>query len=74
MQPDEEAIYNFTTELINTKQVSDATFAAAKAKFGEQGVVDLVGTIGYYHLVAGLLNVDRYPLPQGVKAELQPLK
>jgi 4-carboxymuconolactone decarboxylase len=74
MQPDEEAVYNFCTELLNTKQVSDATFAAMKDKFGERGVVDTIGVMGYYHLVSALLNVDRYPLPAGAKPELKPLK
>ena len=73
MQPDEEAVYNFCTELINTKQVRDATFKAAVDKFGERGVVDMVGVIGYYDLVSMLLNVDRYPLPAGATAELKPL-
>ena len=74
MQPDEEAIYNFATELLNTKQVSDATFAAVKDKFGERGVVDLIGVSGYYQLVSMLLNVDRYPLPAGTAPELTPLR
>ena len=74
MQPDEEAVYNFCTELLNTRQVSDATFAAAKAKFGERGVVDMIGVIGYYNLVSALLNVDRYPLPEGAQSELKPLR
>jgi 4-carboxymuconolactone decarboxylase len=74
MQPDEEAIYNFTTELLNTKQVGDATFAAVKDKFGERSVVDLVGVVGYYQLVSMLLNVDRYPVAPGVTPELKPLK
>jgi 4-carboxymuconolactone decarboxylase len=74
MAKDEETIYNFTTELLNTKQVSDATFAAAVQAFGERGVVDLVGVIGYYQLVSSILNVDRYPLPAGETAELKPLK
>ena len=43
MQPDEEAVYNFCTELLDTKQVSDATFQAAVKAFGEKGVVDLIG-------------------------------
>jgi 4-carboxymuconolactone decarboxylase len=73
MEPDETTIYNFTTELLNTKQVSDDTFAAVKVKFGERGVVDLVGTIGYFQLVAGFLNTDRYPLAEGVEPELKPL-
>jgi 4-carboxymuconolactone decarboxylase len=74
MQPDEEAVYNFCTELLHTRQVSDATFAAAKAKFGERGVVDMTGVIGYYNLVSALLNVDRYPLPEGAQPELKPLQ
>ncbi len=73
MQPDEEIVYNFTTELVNTKQVSDATFHAAVDKFGEHTVVDLIGVIGYYHFVSFMLNVDRYPLPQGEQPELKPL-
>lgn len=74
MQPDEEAVYNFATELINTKQVSDAAFAAVKDKFGERGVVDLVGVLGYYQFVSMVLNVDRYPVAPGVTPELKPLK
>jgi 4-carboxymuconolactone decarboxylase len=74
MQKDEEAVYNFCSELLNTKQVSDATFAAAKAAVGERGVVDLVGVMGWYHTVSMLLNVDRYPLPDGAQPELKPIR
>lgn len=73
MQPDEEVVYNFCSELLHTKEVSDATFQAAVNKLGERGVVDLVGVMGYYHLVSMLLNIDRYPLPDGAKPELKPL-
>ena len=74
MAPDEEAVYNFATELLETKQVSDATFAAAKGLLGERGVVDLINVMGWYGTVSMLLNVDRYPLPEGVQPELKPLK
>jgi 4-carboxymuconolactone decarboxylase len=74
MQPDEEAVYNFCTELLTTKQMSDKTFEATKARFGERGVVDLIGVTGYYQLVSMLLNTDRYPLPDGVSPELKPLQ
>jgi polar amino acid transport system substrate-binding protein len=73
MQPDEEIVYNFCHDLLNTRQVSDAYFKAAVDRFGERGVVDLIGVMGYYHLVSMVLNVDRYPLPAGVKPELGPL-
>jgi len=74
MDADETIIYNFATELLNTKQVSDPVFKAVKDKFGERGVVDLIGVMGYYQFVSMLLNVDRYPLGEGVKPELQSLK
>jgi len=70
MQPDEEAVYNFCTELLNTKHVSDPTFDAAKKTLGERGVMDLIGVLGYYEFVSMVLNVDRYPLPEGVKPPL----
>jgi 4-carboxymuconolactone decarboxylase len=74
MAKDEEVVYNFVTELLNTTQMSDATFNATKAMFGERGIVDLVGVMGWYHTVSMLLNVDQYPLPDGQKPELKPLK
>jgi len=73
MARDEEAVYNFCTEVLNTKHASDATFAAAKALLGEKGVVDLMGVMSWYQMVSMLLNVDRYPLPDGVQPELKPL-
>jgi 4-carboxymuconolactone decarboxylase len=73
MSPEETVIYNFATELLNTRRVSDATFAAAKQQLGERGVVDLIALMGYYQMVAMLLNVDEYPLPAGTQPELKPL-
>jgi 4-carboxymuconolactone decarboxylase len=71
MDGDETIIYNFATDLLNKHEVSDAVFKVTKDKFGEKGVVDLIGVMGYYQLVSMLLNVDRYPLPAGAKPELQ---
>jgi 4-carboxymuconolactone decarboxylase len=74
MEKNEEVIYNFCSELLDSKQVSDATFAAATAAVGERGVVDLIGVMGWYSTVSMILNVDRYPLPEGIQAPLKPLK
>jgi 4-carboxymuconolactone decarboxylase len=73
MEPDEEIVYSFCTELLNMKQVGDATFNAAKGRMGERGVVDSIGVVGYYQLVSMLLNVDGYPPPDDAKPELKPL-
>jgi 4-carboxymuconolactone decarboxylase len=68
MQPDEAVVYDFSTELRERRRVSDATFAAAKNLLGEQGLMDLMGLMGYYDLVSMTLDVDRYPLPDGAAA------
>jgi 4-carboxymuconolactone decarboxylase len=63
MQADEAIVYDFAHQLLHTGQVSDAAFDAVKEKFGEQGVIDLIGAVGYYTIVSFVLNVDRVPLP-----------
>ena len=73
MQKDEEAVYTFCTELLQTKQVGDATFKMTRDAFGEKGVVDLIGVMSWYQMVSMLLNTDRYPLPDGAQPELKPL-
>lgn len=70
MKPDEEVIYNFVSELLNDKRVGDATYAAVLERFGEQGVMDLIGVTGYYVLVSMVLNVDRTPIPNDGKPPL----
>ena len=74
MTADETMIYDFCRQLHETKTVDDATFAAVRDKFGENGVVDLVGITGYYTMLAMVLNVARMPLPAGQSAPLQALQ
>jgi 4-carboxymuconolactone decarboxylase len=64
---DEElsVIWDFVTELQRTRRVSDATYGQALARFGEQGVIDLAGIIGYYSLLAMTMNVARVAPPEG---------
>jgi 4-carboxymuconolactone decarboxylase len=64
------AVFEFCEELIKTRKVSDSAFAHVVKHFGERGVVDLMATMSYYTLVCMSLNVDDYPLPDGVEPEL----
>jgi 4-carboxymuconolactone decarboxylase len=74
MERDVAAVYTFCNELLTKKQVSNATLQSARAVLGgDRGVVDLVGTLGMYQLVAMMMVVDEFPLPDGVKSELKPL-
>ena len=65
-----QAAYVFCNELLQTRRVSNESYAALIRHFGEAGAVDLMGTMSYYTLVSMALNVDQYPLPEGVEPEL----
>jgi 4-carboxymuconolactone decarboxylase len=73
MDAEETVVYNLVSELLYDRRVSDTTFQAAVAMMGERSVVDVVGIVGYYSMVSLFLNLDEYPLPDGVEIELQPL-
>jgi 4-carboxymuconolactone decarboxylase len=73
LAPDEAAVYNFLRELFDTKQVSDATFAAARSGLSDQGIMDLFGVVGFYQSVSLMMNADRYPMNAGQMPELKPL-
>jgi 4-carboxymuconolactone decarboxylase len=59
---DEEVVYQFSTEILAEHFVSDATFAAALDELGEQGVVDLIGSLGNFSMLAMLLNTFQVDL------------
>ena len=73
MKKDEAIVYDFVNELLRNRSVSDTTYARAIKQFGEESVVDLVGVVGYYVMIAMLMNVARTAPPQGGLIGLQPL-
>ena len=74
MEKDVEAIYNFASEFLTTKKVSDATFQAAKTVLGgDRGVVDLTGTMGLYQISSMMVVLDQTPLAEGAAPLLPPL-
>jgi len=62
---DQALVYRLIGELIDTKRLSDASFAEAKAAFGEPGIVELGTIIGYYTAIGNALNVFEAALPAG---------
>jgi 4-carboxymuconolactone decarboxylase len=73
MDADETIVWEFCSQLLETTEVSDARFQAVVERFGEKGVIDLVGAVGYYSMVSMILNVDRVQLPPGETPPLKPL-
>ena len=70
---DEAIVYDFCFELNVNQDVSDATFDRALARFGEQGVVDLLGINGYYTLLAMVMNGARTAPAESTGTPLLPL-
>ena len=62
---DERALYAFIKEIYATRRASDRAYKAAHAVVGDTGMVELVGLLGYYAMVAMTLNVFRMPVPDG---------
>ena len=73
MADDESAVYDFCMELLWTQGVSDRTYARLVSQFGEKGVIDTIGIMGYYQLIAMVLNTARTPLREGFEPGLRPL-
>jgi len=71
MAEDEEAAYDLATEILRSRRVSDATYQRAVAKFGEQGVIDLLGVAGYYTFLAIVMNATRTAMPENAAEPLR---
>jgi len=62
MPEDDALVHDFCIELLNGRgRVGDALWSRALARLGEQGVVDLTATCGYYGLLALVMNAARTP-------------
>jgi len=72
MSEDEETVYDFCSELHTNKCISDPTYDRALARFGEQGVIDILGINGYYTFLAMIMNGTRTAVPDGKPAPLHP--
>jgi 4-carboxymuconolactone decarboxylase len=71
MTADEAAVYDFFTQLLSVRQVSDATFTTLPDRIGERAIVELVALMGHYHGTTALFAVDRYPLPNGAREQIE---
>jgi 4-carboxymuconolactone decarboxylase len=71
MKEDETALYDLATELYRDKRVSDPVYKAALNQFGERGIMDIIGIIGYYDLVSMTLITMQAGMPDD-KVKLLP--
>ncbi len=74
MGDDEAAVHDFVRELLRTSFVADAAYGRMAGRFGEQGVVDLTATVGYFVTVCYVMNVAGTPPPTSDAAPLAAIR
>jgi len=68
--PEDAQIVDATRALLQKHRVDDATAKALRARFGDEGFIQLTGTIGYYAMLA--MTVNACELEPGPGAEVLP--
>ncbi len=69
--PEDAQIVDFTRTLMRKHRVDDATAKGVRARFGDDGFIQLTGAIGYYSMLA--MTVNACELEAAANAEvLQP--
>jgi 4-carboxymuconolactone decarboxylase len=74
MKPDETAVYEFATELLRNRKVTETTYRKTLTLLGEKNLVDLTTLIGTYATYAALLNVNEVKIPDNGGPEYLPVK
>ena len=69
---DEQAIYDYAVELLETRFASEASYRRIQRLFGTSGVVELTALIGYYAMVALTLNAHEVGVDAGRKLPPRP--
>jgi 4-carboxymuconolactone decarboxylase len=72
MLPEEALVYDFTIELTHHHGVSDDTYRRCVEAFGERGLMDLVGIVGYFAWMSMILNVAHTPATEAEGVEALP--
>lgn len=62
---DERVVHAVVHQLLDDRRVDDTTYAAAEQLLGEQGLVELASTVGYYCMISMTLNLFDVALPEG---------
>jgi len=62
---DERTVYALVRELQTTKRISSATYARAHELLGEELLIELVVTVGFYTMTALVLDAFEVAVPAG---------
>ena len=67
LPPEDAQIIDFTRTLLRKHRVDAATFEALQKRFGNEQLIELTGTIGYYSMLAMSANAVELEPAQGAE-------
>jgi 4-carboxymuconolactone decarboxylase len=70
--PKAQVVYDVSKAMHETRGIPASLHTKAKEMFGEKGLVELIGLLGYYTLVSMTLNAYEFGLPDGEVSDLAP--
>jgi len=62
---DERAVYDASVELLESRKLSDATYRRALAVLGDKGLREIVVVLGFFAVIALVVNAYEVPLREG---------
>jgi 4-carboxymuconolactone decarboxylase len=67
LPPEDAQVVEFTQQLLQRHRVDDATFKAMQERFGNEGLIELTGAIGYYSMLAMTVNACQLEAAPGAE-------
>ena len=64
LAPDEQIVVDFALEMLRNRKVSQATFDAASAQFGQRGTMTLTNLVACYAVLAYNMNTYELAAPE----------
>ncbi|MDA1257200.1 MAG: carboxymuconolactone decarboxylase family protein [Chloroflexi bacterium] len=65
LSAEQSTVIEFARELLEKKRVSGPVFERVRERFGDGGVIELTATVGYYAMIACVLNATEIEPPAG---------
>ena len=64
LRPDEAEIVSYVRQLFRSNRVDQASFDALKDRYGIQWLIEMTTVVGYYAMLAGVVNAVELPAPE----------
>jgi 4-carboxymuconolactone decarboxylase len=65
LEPDEVAIINYVRKLFRNNRVDQPAFDGLKDRYGVPWLIEMTTVVGYYGMLAGVVNAFELPPPEG---------